>query len=189
MRSSGCGFDTRLIWTKDGCGERLSSGGEIFVLSAFSHDDVNQWGLIPHWMRHYATSLRLDPENFLCILHSDSKNVTGLSRMARRFWREYGVSHTFHVTEAYSSRLHWRIKLDILLEHVSDLDWVMQVDADELVFLPHSRLPYATLDNLDTLGHNVVYGLMVDRSTAEGYFDEDLCQRAVGTWPPCATRL
>merc|ERR1712113_749038 len=55
----------------------------IFLLSSFSYDDVDQWPLIPHFFSHYQGSLGLEPEHFLLILHSDSRNIAGLEHMER----------------------------------------------------------------------------------------------------------
>jgi len=145
--------------------------GRIFLLSSFSHDDLDQWPLIPHFMAHYRHRLGLDPEHFLLILHSDSRNVSGLVRMAEWFNREHGVVHTFPVMEPYSSFLHMRVKHEILHRHVGPQDWVMQVDADEFVFFPGGRSAREALEALDARGENVHFGLMVDRIAASGNID------------------
>merc|ERR550532_2165982 len=64
-----------------------------------------------------------------------------------------------------------RVKHEILHRHVTPDDWVMQVDADELVLLPEGRSARETLDRLDRAGENVQYGLMVDRVAANGDID------------------
>lgn len=168
---SGCGFDNRLIWTKDKCGEALPSGGEVFVLSSFSHDDQSQLRFIPVWHRHYTYTLGLKSENILLILHSDSSDSVGLEWLGRIFRGDYGVLHTYPNVQPYTSQTHWQIKMEILKAHVSPRDWVIQVDADELVFFPLNRSPLATFRNLDSAKVNAHYGLMIDRIAEDGNLD------------------
>lgn len=165
----------------------------VFLLSSFSHDDSTQWLLIPHFFEHYTGRLGIHPEHYLLILHSDAQNVTGLERMARWLRHRYGVVHTFPDTMPYTSRSHSRIKIQILNAHVTGHDWVMQVDADEFVFFPlsqsasmtsqqytrpgyralrpYARPAYRALREIDMMGANIVFGLMVDRVVADGSLD------------------
>lgn len=168
---SGCVFDNRVIWTSEKCGEALPSGGEVFVLSSFSHDDQSQLPFIPVWHRHYTYTLGLKRENILLILHSDSRDSEGLEWLGRVFRDDYGVFRTYPDIQPYTSQRHWRIKIEILRAHVSPRDWVIQVDADELVFFPLNRGPFATFRNLDSQKVNAHFGLMVDRIAEDGNLD------------------
>jgi len=143
----------------------------IFLLSSFSHDDADQWPLIPHFISHYKERLGLQPEFFLLILHSDNRNTTGISGMAQWLWQRFGIAHTIPVTEPYSSAGHMRVKHEILQEYVSVHDWVMQVDADEFVFFPRDESAKDVLARLDAEGKNVHFGLMVDRVATTGNID------------------
>lgn len=152
----------------------LSSGGSVFLLSSLSHDDVDQWSLFPHFFKHYQVSLGIRPELFLLILHSDSKNHSGLARMSQKIRAKYGVLHTYPVVDPYTARSHWEVKVRILHQHVHANDWVVQVDADELIFFPHHASVSATvvLDHLDREGYNVQYGMMIDRIAHDGNVDQ-----------------
>mmetsp|Transcript_63156 Transcript_63156/g.137303 ORF Transcript_63156/g.137303 Transcript_63156/m.137303 type:complete len:379 (-) Transcript_63156:118-1254(-) len=152
-------------------GVQLRSGGSIFLLTAFSHDDTDQWVLMPHFFRHYMEHLLLDPEKFLLILHSDARNVSGLTSMRRRLTSTYGPVKTFFVTEPYSSRLHWKVKVELLQENVRSEDWIIQVDADEFLAFPGGRPAHEVLDGLDAVGINVHYGIMIDRIADDADLD------------------
>jgi len=141
------------------------------MMSSLSHDDIDQWTLIHHWFEHYQGRLNLQPERFLLILHSDNRNITGLSRMARWLRREYGVLHTVSTIEPYTAYNHMLVKHELLRRFVTPSDWVMQVDADEFVFFPSGGTAAEVLDQVEQAGHNVHYALMVDRVAADGDVD------------------
>lgn len=140
-------------------------------MSSFSHDDLDQWPLIPHFISHYRDHLGIDPARFLLILHSDQRNVTGLMRMARWLHDLHGVGHSFPITEPYTSRRHMLVKWELLRRHVCAEDWVVHVDSDEFVFFPEGRSASEVLAGLDAAGQNVHYGLMVDRIPEDGDID------------------
>lgn len=143
----------------------------IFLLTSWSHDDWDQWPLIPHFIVHYRDHLGLEPATFLWILHSDSRNTTGIAHMAKWLKDDFGIRHTFHVIEPYTALLHMLTKIEILHHYVSDEDWIMQVDADEFVVFPHGERAHQALHRLDTNRQNVHYALLVDRVAANGDVD------------------
>lgn len=143
----------------------------VWLLSSFSLDDTDQLVLIPHWLRHYIGNLGLNPEHFILILHSESKDFFGLSVLAGWLRDAWGVGHSELVTEPYSSMYHMYVKHQLLRRFVHGSDWIMQVDADEFVQFPSGHLPQHVFMELEERGENVHYGFMVDRLSADGSVD------------------
>lgn len=88
--------------------------------------------------------------------------------MAKWLRRAYGLRNLFPATEPYTSKSHFRAKLQILAKHVSWRDWIVQVDADEFLVFPGEQTAPETLHALDLAGANIHYGLMVDRLARDG---------------------
>lgn len=145
---------------------------QIFLLSALSHDDFDQWALIPYWVDHYVTVLDVKPENFLLILHSDSGNHTGILEMANWFAEEYMIRKIIGNTEPYKSHTHMILKNHLLRKYVSPNDWVIQVDSDELLFLPLGKNAKDTVEEMEREKFNVHYGAIIDRLAEDGSLDE-----------------
>ncbi|CAE8589561.1 unnamed protein product [Polarella glacialis] len=150
----------------------LPSGGRIFLLTSFSHDDESQWPLMRHFILHYRDHLGINPKHFMIILHSDSQNITGISRLARNLRHNYGIHYLFPDIEPYTSSRHMRMKHELLTRFVSKEDWIFQVDADELAVLPDGLTAHAHLSKLEAAGENVMFGLMLDRLASDGDIDK-----------------
>jgi len=140
----------------------------------------------------YVDRLGLDPSRFLLLLHSDSRNLRGLSNMAAWLRREYGVIYSEPVIEPYSSKGHMLVKIDLLNRHVTDDDWVLQVDADELLVFPQGQPASEALRGLEASGYNVMYSIMVDRVAEDGSIDivPDIASSIFDQYPlNCAVTL
>lgn len=159
----------------EGHGHELQ-GRRVFVMSSLSQDDVDQWPLLEHWLRHYRDTLGLPAKHFLLILHSDYGDRAGLARRARWLYEEYGVRNVFPTMEPYHARRHMAMKYEVLQRFATFSDWVMQVDSDEFVFFQGAQSAYAALEELEVSGHSAQFGLMVDRLAPDGNIDAEVVE-------------
>lgn len=145
-----------------------SGGGRIFLLTAFSHDDQTQRPLIPHFMDHYMRQLRILPEHFLLVLHSNTQNVSGLDLLAHELRWRYGVKYTVPAIFPHSSFHHMHMFHHLLHVFAAPEDWIVFVDSDEFVTFPFDLSAPEALEVLDQMQHNIFFGVMVDRLREDG---------------------
>lgn len=171
----GAGTSDASLLISVGLSEELHSAvakSHIFLLSAFSHDDETQGSsLLPHFMEHYINKLEVPPENFLLLLHSASRNITGLAHFCRHLQERYGVLHMFPAIYPYRTVLHLKMCHRILHLFVRPQDWVLQVDSDEFVHFPEELQVLPVVTAMDVLGHNAHFGILVDRVRLDGRVD------------------
>ncbi|CAE8655626.1 unnamed protein product [Polarella glacialis] len=143
----------------------------IFLITAFSHDDLSQWPLMGHFITHYRDRIGIDPKHMMIILHSDHQNVTGLTRLAKRLRRRYGVGYLIPDIQPYTSQSHMVLKHSVIAQFVKRTDWVFQVDADEFAYLPQGLQAEELIARLEGNGNNIIYGYMIDQLAPDGSID------------------
>mmetsp|Transcript_50916 Transcript_50916/g.122756 ORF Transcript_50916/g.122756 Transcript_50916/m.122756 type:complete len:571 (+) Transcript_50916:167-1879(+) len=127
--------------------------------------------LIQHSIRHYLENGNVDPSRMLITLHHYDQNATdGLMDDAIAKVTDLGVPRSS--IQTWNGNFTSQKNCDMRLKHrrtagVSDCDWVLKFDADELLRVPGNDIS-TFLESLGTQGFDVAYGDWVDRVAPNG---------------------
>ena len=121
--------------------------------------------LIQHSIKHYLENGNVDPDQMLITLHHYDPNATDVMDEAIAKVTDLGVPRTR--IQTWNGNFTSQKNCDMRLKHrrtagVSDCDWVLKFDADELLRVPGNDIS-TFLENLGTQGFDVAYGDWVDR--------------------------
>ncbi len=136
------------------------SGSPIKLISHIS--SATSPALISHFLKHYQT---LQVDDFLIILHQ----VEGAGRIAESTLLKFGITPILVVGD-YSATLKAQRVREIKLKYVSDNDWVVYADVDELQVYPQELR--GLCDKCNRQGYQLLTGVFIDRLAQNGELKE-----------------
>ncbi|KAL3912100.1 MAG: hypothetical protein SGILL_007019, partial [Bacillariaceae sp.] len=145
--------------------KEINASTRIWTQITFSMDYDQP--LIAHTLQHY-TRAGLDPQCFLISLHQTSPDTdtAATAAITDQLERDYGIRHIQAWYGNFTSQQSWEHKIaQRQAVGVSSQDWIVKVDADELVRL--GDIP-SLLQGMAERDYDVVYGAMIDRVSLDG---------------------
>jgi Glycosyl transferase family 2 len=123
--------------------------------------------IIPHTLKHYMDN-GLKPEYMLITLHHTDPEAVDELASAVASVKEFGAHHiqTWHGNFTSQKNCDMRIQQRVDVG-VSDCDWIIKLDADELLRVPGNDMP-SFLQVLGSQRFDSVFGNWVDRVAEEG---------------------
>lgn len=144
---------------------RPTSLQQIWVQLTFSTEFDQK--LMPHTLHHYISTLGVHPSQILVALHHTNRKDPAVEETKKKLKREFSVKHFSTWFGEYTSDGLWEVRgRHRKKANVSDCDWVVRSDADELPAIPGNDLS-RFLESVGSSGYDAVFGTFNDR-VAEG---------------------
>jgi hypothetical protein len=125
--------------------------------------------LMPHTLHHYISVLGVDPTNILVALHHSDRNSPLIQHTKQRLKRDFLIRHFSTWFGDYSSDGLWEVRHRHRTKvNVSDCDWVVRSDADELPAIPGNNLSRFLVESVGSKGYDAAFGVFNDRVAPSG---------------------
>jgi hypothetical protein len=124
--------------------------------------------LMPQTLHHYISILGVDPSDILVALHHSDRESSLVQETKERLQQDFSIRHFSTWFGDYTSNGLWEVRdRHRKAANVSDCDWVVRSDADELPAIPGNDLSQFLFESVESKGYDSVFGIFNDR-VAEG---------------------
>ncbi|CAL6396743.1 unnamed protein product [Bathycoccus prasinos] len=141
----------------------------VFILTGISAWQTNAVELAEHFLMHYVTKHEIPARHVLCVIQSRSNNVDAelVSQIQDAFLRYGAFTDVYEGDALLYSVAAARFEEKLALA-VDEDDWIVAVDLDEHLDIPHDESIARFLARADALGFNLVNGKWIDRVAEDG---------------------